>query len=181
MATNRSILVFAGAGAAAAALVAILAFRGSTPPKAETTPADSAPPPVASGPAHPSAPASSLAETSGDAGLAASGAPVDLGMALIAANRLSAAKAALAAGDPRKALAEIESYEKLPEANALKQETVVLKIEALSKVPGRKTDALALAMSTRDDPSYASYQPQIRALLQDAGALPSPPTAPPER
>jgi hypothetical protein len=44
----------------------------------------------------------------------------------------------------------------------------LVKIEALAKV-GRKTDALALAMSTRDDPAFAPYQGKLQAVLVDAG------------
>jgi hypothetical protein len=174
---KRAILLIVGV--VAVAIVAVVAFRGSASRNAETPlPAETGSA-VASTPMRPVAPVASAPPSAPSAVSVASGEPVDLPMALIAANRLSSAKAALAAGDPKKALADIESYEKLPDATPLKQETAVLKIEALSKIPGRKTDALALAMSTRDDPSFASYQPQINALLHDAGVLAPPPVAPP--
>jgi hypothetical protein len=100
---------------------------------------------------------------------AASGQPIELGTALRGAKSIEAARAALAAGNPKRALEEIESYEKIPDA-PLKQEAVVLKIEALSK-SGRRSDALALAMSTRDDPAYAPHQARIDALITDAGLV----------
>jgi hypothetical protein len=141
---------------------------GQAPPEAAPSQGmtiGSAPPPVAA----PSATIERPANTEKpDVGPVASGAPVDLGMALVAAKKVDAARSALAAGDPKRALEEIEAYQHMPEANALKQEAVVVKIEALSKV-GRRSDALALAMSTRDDPSYAPYQGHIQAILADAG------------
>jgi hypothetical protein len=103
-----------------------------------------------------------------DAAAFSSGEPVDLGTAVIAAQKLQAARAALAAGNPKGALEQVESYERRGDMTALKQEMTLVKIEALPKV-GRRTDALALAMSTRDDPSFAPYQDKIQAVLVDAG------------
>jgi phage shock protein A len=87
---------------------------------------------------------------------------------MLEAKKVQAARAALQAGNPKLALQEIESYEKIPEHAALSQEAVLVKIEALSKV-GRRTDALALGMSTRDDPAFANYRDRVEAVLRDAG------------
>jgi hypothetical protein len=111
---------------------------------------------ASSGAPAPSASASAVAITSG--------APVDMAQLLLEAKTVEAARAALAAGDPKKALKELEFYDKIPNAQSLRQEATLLKIEALSLV-GRKTDARALAYSTRDDPSFNSYQGRIEALL----------------
>ncbi len=93
----------------------------------------------------------------------------NIAMALLEMKKLQVARAALDANDPKRALKEIEAYEKIPGTYALKTEATVLKIEALAK-SGRKTDALALAMSARDDPAMASQLPRIEAL-RDAGVL----------
>jgi hypothetical protein len=154
-----------------AVVAGILVFLLTKPGPEPTRPAASSAPPVASAAPResevPHAPPIASARAAVDAG--ASAAPVDLGMALLAAKKVEAARAALAAGDAKKALAEIEEYQRMPEATALSQEAVLVKIEALAKVGGRKTDAVALAMSTRDDPSYAPYQDRIQAILSDAG------------
>ena len=101
-----------------------------------------------------------------------SGQPVELGSALTQTKKVAAVRAALAAGDHRLALREIEEYEKFPEPRVLREEVTVLKIQTLPHV-GRRTDALALALSTRDDPTFAPYQVQIDAIVTDAGLLPA--------
>lgn len=97
-----------------------------------------------------------------------SGAPVDITQLLLEAKIVDQARAALAAGDPKQALKELEFYDKIPNASSLKQEATILKIQALLQV-GRRTDARALAYSTRDDPSFKTYQSRIEAVLADAG------------
>jgi hypothetical protein len=97
-----------------------------------------------------------------------SGAAVDMTQLLLEAKVVDAARAALVAGDPKKALKELEFYDKIPNASSLQQEATILKIQALTQV-GRKTDARALAYSTRDEPSFKPYQARIDAVLADAG------------
>ena len=120
---------------------------------------------------HPSGSSSSSsgAAPSGSPEPIMSGAPVDMGQLLLEAKTVEAARSALAAGDSRKALKELEFYDKIPNAQSLRQEATLLKIEALTQV-GRKADARALAYSTRDDPSFNAYQGRIETLLNnDAG------------
>ncbi len=110
--------------------------------------------------AHPSAGASGVM----------SGTPVDMTQLLLEAKVVHQARTALAAGDPRGALKELEFYDKIPNASSLKQEATILRIQALAQV-GRKTDARALAYSTRDDPSFKTYQDRVEAALAgDAGS-----------
>lgn len=98
-----------------------------------------------------------------------SGAPVDMAQLLLEAKTVEAARTSLASGNPRQALKELELYDKIPHASSLRQEALLLKIEALSLV-GRKAEARALAYATRDDPSFDSYQGRIATLLNnDAG------------
>lgn len=99
-----------------------------------------------------------------------SGKPVEMATLAQEAKIVAEAREALAANEPRKALAAIERYEKIPDRSALTPEATLVKIEALSKV-GRRTDALALGMSTRDDPKMAPYQGRVDAVLQDAGLI----------
>jgi hypothetical protein len=93
----------------------------------------------------------------------------NIATALLEMKKLQVARAALDANDPKRALEEIEAYEKIPGAYAMKGEATTLKIEALAK-SGRKTDAVALAMSARDNPEMAAQLPKIEAL-RDAGVL----------
>jgi cytoskeletal protein RodZ len=98
-----------------------------------------------------------------------SGAPVDMAQLLHEAKTVEAARTALASVNAKQALKELDAYDKIPNASSLRQEATLLKIEALMQV-GRKADARALAYSTRDDPSFNSYQGRIDMLLEnDAG------------
>lgn len=103
-----------------------------------------------------------------------SGPPVSMATLALEAKLVASAREALAKGDAKKALEEIERYERIPDRGSLVPEATVVKVEALSKV-GRRTDALALGMSTRDDPKMASYQGRIDDILQDAGLISPPP------
>lgn len=98
----------------------------------------------------------------------ASGPAVDMTQVLLEAKIVDRARAALAAGNAKKALEEIEYYEKIPNRSALRQEATVLKIQALIQV-GRKTDARSLAYATRDDPAFNSYRSRIEGILADGG------------
>jgi hypothetical protein len=165
-------VAFALGLAAIIAIVVVVRSRGDEKPAKPSTTSTAeptaAPPPSESGHVAPPPAAQHAGDQNGDAAPIASGKGVDLGMAMLEAKKVQAARAALAAGNAKLALQEIEAYEKIPDRAALRQEAVVVKIEALSKV-GRRTDALALAMSTRDDPAYADYKEKIDALLRDAG------------
>jgi hypothetical protein len=170
MTASQKWLPLAVAGVLAAIILVVL-LRPETKengaPSATTEPSASqvaSQLPVASAPS--SVPPSSTATAA--AAPMTSGEPVDLGTAIFAAQKLQAARAALAAGNAKAALEDVESYERRPEVTALKQDMTLVKIEALAKV-GRRTDALALAMSSRDDPAFAPYQGKIQAVLVDAG------------
>lgn len=107
-----------------------------------------------------------------------SGSPIEMTNVLREAELVDQAKTALAQGNPKRALEVIHAYEQTPEPRSLKGEAALVKIDALAKT-GRRTDALAFAMSTRDDPAYAPYQKRIELSLVDAGlsegaARPSP-------
>jgi hypothetical protein len=152
-----------------AAVVVFLLLRGGdegrvpAPAPAERTTAPSAAPSsVVLGAA------SDAALPGADAADITSGQGYDLGTAMSQTKKVAAARAALAAGDAQLALKEIQSYESFPAPLLLHEEITVLKIQALSKV-GRRTDALALAMSTRGEPAFAPYQEQIEGVLLDAG------------
>jgi hypothetical protein len=121
------------------------------------------------------APTASTAEIPrGDAATVTTGQPVDLSTALAQTKTLVAAKEALDAGDARRALKEIEAYERFPSPRVNQEEATFLKIQILPRV-GRRTDSLALAISTRDDPAMAPYQSRILAFTIDAGLTPPPP------
>lgn len=141
---------------------------------APSEPASTSSSPAATGEVHAAAPSAAAPSSgttapSGSIGPITSGAPVDMAQLLLEAKTVEAARSALASGNPKKALKELEFYDKIPNASSLRQEATLLKIEALSLV-GRKAEARALAYSTRDDPSFNSYQGRIETLLEnDAG------------
>lgn len=99
----------------------------------------------------------------------ASGAPLDMSTVALEAKMISNAQNLLNQGKPREALKQIEEYEQVPDRAALVPEAKWLKIQALGTVGGRRTDALALAMTTRTDPTMAPYQKRIEDFLADAG------------
>lgn len=101
---------------------------------------------------------------SGSAPVITSGQPVNMEQLLLEAKYVENARSALAAGDPKRALRELDFYDKIPNATSLRQEATLIKIEALSQ-SGRKAEARALAYSTRDDPSFNSYQDRIEGIL----------------
>lgn len=131
-----------------------------------TTPLPTLVPPPSSG-----APTASARVTETDA------APIDLGQAALEATKVSAAQAALDKGDYRTAVKLIEEWERLPEHNVLTVPATMVKLNALPHV-NRRTDALALAMETRDDPRFKDYHEQIEAIMTDAG-LSKPPASTP--
>jgi hypothetical protein len=80
--------------------------------------------------------------------------------------KLDDARTALRAGDPKRALTEAESIDQ--HAGVLRHEATLLRVEAYA-VSGRRSDALALAMRTRDDPTFAPYRDRLDEILADAG------------
>lgn len=165
-----------GGAAVVLAIVAIvIATRKEDPPKTTTTTADTTEKREPSTPTTTAQPTRAAEPSSSAPAPIVSGAPVDVSTLAQEAKTVEAARAALRAGDPKKALVEIERYERIPNGGSLKQEATILKIEALSK-SGRKTDALALGMSTRDDPTFAPYRERVDSALTDAGLIgPTPP------
>jgi len=175
MTGTQKFLAIAAAGGALLIAIALFTHKAEDPktPPSVLEPTSSgvvtAPPTVA--PAPPPTPGTNPAPTVVLTAPLTSGAPVDMATLAQEAKIVAEARAALNAGEPRKALAAIERYEKIPDRGSLTPEATLVKIEALAKVSGRRTDALALGMSTRDDPKMASYQPRVEALLQDAGLI----------
>jgi hypothetical protein len=80
--------------------------------------------------------------------------------------KLDDARTALRAGDPKRALAEAESIDQ--HAGVIRHEATLLRVEALAG-SGRRSDALALAMRTRDDPTFSPYRDRLDEILADAG------------
>lgn len=97
------------------------------------------------------------------------GQALDVATVALEAKMISNAEALLAAGKPKEALKQIQDYELIPDRAALVPEAKFVKIEALSRVGGHKTDALAAAMQARTEPEMAAYLPRIDAVLADAG------------
>ena len=88
---------------------------------------------------------------------------------MLEAQKLDGVRASLAAENPRRALAELESYDRVVRNGGLmKHEASLLRVEALSRA-GRRTDARALAYTLRDDPTFQDYQKRLDGLLADAG------------
>ena len=166
---NRNILLAIVASLAVAGLVFILT-RKNPPP---ASPADLAPSfasaavpnPVSPPTAQPAAPVTiDPAQVK-----AVPGQTLDLATVALEAKMISNAEALLAAGKPRDALKQIDAYEHVPDRAALVPEATFVKIEALARVGGRKTDALALAMQARLDPTMDPYRARIEDVLADAG------------
>jgi len=176
MTSNQKIA--GGIGAVVAVVVVVYALRKDDPPKGTTTSTTTETTTTAPDPRTAPTPQPPMPSAS-SAGPVTSGAPISVETLAQEAKYVESARAALHAGDPKKALAELERYELVPGRGALKQEAALIKIEALSKV-GRKTDALALGMSTRDDPSFAPYRGRVDGVLEDAGLIgPAPVNGPP--
>jgi hypothetical protein len=157
------------AAAVVATIVVVMRQRNDEKPStSQTTEAPSPTTTTSTGSSPPPALASASASPSAFASAISSGQSLDLSTALAQTNKLNAAKAKLAAGDAKGALVSIEEYDTFPEPRVLKEEMTVVKITALSRA-GRKADALALAISTRDDPAFEQYRPVIDEALIDAG------------
>ncbi len=177
---NSTQKMLLGAGSVVALGVVVYMARGPDgPPTVPPAPsATTAPPATATPTAAPTVappPTAKAAEVPrGDAAVVTTGEPVDLATALAQTKTLVAAQEALAAGDARRALKEMEAYEKFPSPRVQQEEATFLKIQILPRV-GRRTDSLALALSTRDDPAMAPYQSRILAYTVDAGLTPPPP------
>lgn len=162
--TNTQKLL-AGAVVVGVAVVLVVKMSGNDPPPAKpdagaTQAVDTTPPPIMSAPkasATPTAEAPTAAGTS-----------IDMATAAYEAKMVTRAQDKINKGDYKGALQEIEDYEKIPNRVLLTEKATVLKIAALSHV-GRRTDALALAMETRDDPKFKEYHDQIEDILVDAG------------
>jgi hypothetical protein len=147
------------AAAVIAALLAILVWRTSTAPKevaAPTVQTEPLPPKATAQPEPPPPPAMPSASS------------IPLGAAMGEAKKIDEAQTALRAGDPKRALAALESYDRYEREGVLRHEATLLRVEALAG-SGRKTDALALAMRSREDPSFAPYRDRLDAILADAG------------
>jgi len=170
---QKTIAYVLGAGVAIGVVVLLLNKKDD--PK-EVTPVPSSASVVTSDPTvmHPpptAAPSGSVwEEPSG-------GVSIPLGYAALEAKYLTNARAAMDAGDNKKALEIIENYERQPSHLLLAPQMTVIKIQALARV-GRKTDALALAMETRGDDKYKDYHEQIEAIVADAGLVREPATPP---
>lgn len=161
--TNTQKLLIGGA-AVAVAVVLVVKMSGNDPPAkadagAPTAVVDTTPPPIMSAPK----PVESVA-----AAPTAAGTSIGLATAAYEAKMVSRAQEKIDKGDYKGALQEIEDYEKIPNRELLTEKATVIKITALSHV-GRRTDALALAMETRDDPKFKDYHEQIEEVLVDAG------------
>ena len=98
------------------------------------------------------------------------GRALDVATVALEAKMIANAQDLLAAGKPREALKQIDDYEHVPDRAALVPEAKFVKIEALARVGGRRTDALALAMVSRTDPTMEPYRERIEEVLVDAGA-----------
>lgn len=78
---------------------------------------------------------------------------------------IGAARAAMASGNPDLALRELDEYERIPDAQALRPEARVLRLEALAKA-GRTKEAAALGDALRSDPMMSTYSRRIDAVLK---------------
>ncbi|MFO0742063.1 MAG: hypothetical protein U0270_39560 [Labilithrix sp.] len=165
--TSTQKIIAAVVAVAALTVVVVMASGNDKEPKKadagpEPTAVDTSAPPIVSAPRPTtSAPPPSSAPT-------AAGTSIDMATAAYEAKMVTRAQAALDKGDYKLALQEIEDYEKIPDRVLLTQKATVIKIIALSHV-GRRTDALALAMETRDDENFKDYHAQIEDILIDAG------------
>jgi hypothetical protein len=162
--TNTQKLLIGGV-VVAVAVVAVVKMSGNDPPaKADagptTTAVDTTPPPIMSAPRP--------GDSKPTAEPAPAGTSIDIANAAFEAKMVTRAQSKLDKGDYKGALQEIEDYEKIPNRELLTEKATVIKIAALSHV-GRRTDALALAMETRDDPKFKDYHEQIEDILVDAG------------
>ncbi|MBX3233286.1 MAG: hypothetical protein KIT84_33360 [Labilithrix sp.] len=178
MTGTQKTLAFVAAAAVVAVILGI-AFGGKDDPK-KTPDAEPTSSGIVETTAAPRAPSPPPPTPDPSAAPIASGPPVNMATLAQEAKHVANAREALASGDAKKALHEIDLYEAIPGRNALTPEATMVKIEALSKV-GRRTDALALGMSTRDDPKMASYQGRVEDILQDAGLISPPPPPMPAR
>jgi len=160
---SRNILL---AGALGVVVAVLLVWRMASPPPPPPRPAPTAaptvPPPVRTNEAVP------LPASTPSSSAAAPASAVPLEAAMLEAKKLEDVRVALRAGDPKKALAELESYDRVVREGVLRHEATLLRVEALAG-SGRRTDALALAMRSRDDPSFAPYKDRLEAVLADAG------------
>jgi hypothetical protein len=143
-------------------LVAVVVWRVSSPSKDVPAPA----PPVAS--SIPSPPVQEPAAAASPT-VVASAPAIPVGAALGEVKKLDDARTALRAGDPKRALATLESYDQ--NEGVLRHEATLIRVEAFA-ASGRRTDALALAMRTRDDPTFAPYRDRLEEILADAGLTP---------
>ena len=77
---------------------------------------------------------------------------------------IEAARGALNAGDPARALRELDGYDRIGGAETLRPESRVLRLEALAKV-GRNAEARTLGVALRSDPTLVSYARRIDLVL----------------
>ena len=165
MTTTQKIL--AALVAAVAVVIGVTMATGGEKekPKADAGPAtaelDTTPPPIVSAPKPAASPTTESPTTAGTS--------IDMATVAHEAKMVTRAQDRLDKGDYKGALQEIEDYEKIPNRVLLTEKATVIKITALAHV-GRRTDALALAMETRDDEKFKDYHEQIEAILIDAGA-----------
>lgn len=160
--------IIAAVAAVGAVVVAVVMASGGDKEtkKADAGPAETAPPPL------PPPPIVTAPKASGSAAApptpVVAGTSVSMATAAYEAKMITRAQTALDHGDYKLALQEIEDYEKIPDRALLTPQATMIKISALSHV-GRRTDALALAMETRDDEKFKDYHEQIETILIDAG------------
>jgi type IV secretory pathway VirB10-like protein len=163
--TSTQKIIAAVVAVGAIVVVVVMANGGEKEkPKADAGPAtaevDTTPPPIVSAP-KPPPPAPSEAP-------APAGTSIDMATAATEAKMVTRAQDRIDKGDYKGALQEIEDYEKIPNRVLLTEKATVLKINALAHV-GRRTDALALAMETRDNDKFKDYHDDIEEILVDAG------------
>lgn len=164
---------FAGAVIALGVVaVVVVMAKGDDKPtsKADAGPAETTAANPTTAPAVAPAPKPSVAP---EPGPAPAGTSIDMATAAYEAKMVTRAQQALDKGDYKLALQEISDYEKIPDRSLLTPQATIIKIAALSHV-GRKTDALALAMETRDDEKFKDYHEKIEDILTDAGVRPAP-------